>query len=395
MGRPRSPLILAKLLFVRFSTLPFHFPLQVSAHQGCESGLTALGECCDLCPWGYGVAVPCGASNTKCEPCKENATFSSVTSATEPCQPCSTCPDNVLVAEACTPVRDTLCASRCPQGHYLRAGNGSSSQCLPCQACQEGYGALKPCGPKANSVCQKCPEGFYSEEKSPSAPCLRCRMECNESEVMIRDCTPLSDTLCMGIVSPNNSSSSSEFVPPLPEENSKNIIPVYCSILAAVVVGLLAYVAFKCWSTCKQKQQLAKARAGELGASPEGEKLHSDSGVFLDTHSLQDHHQLGKAPKTEPRLYVNLPPHKQEEVEQLLETAGHGKDWRCLANQLGYEEEAIDTFGRGEAPTHTLLSDWSAKEGATLEALCTALAGIERPDVVENLTGPTEASSVV
>lgn len=34
-------------------------------------------------------------------------------------------------------------------------------------------------------------------------------------------------------------------MPPLPEDNSKNIIPVYCSILAAVVVGLLAYVAFK------------------------------------------------------------------------------------------------------------------------------------------------------
>uniref|UniRef100_A0A8C0QRF9 Tumor necrosis factor receptor member 16 transmembrane domain-containing protein n=1 Tax=Chelonoidis abingdonii TaxID=106734 RepID=A0A8C0QRF9_CHEAB len=93
---------------------------------------------------------------------------------------------------------------------------------------------------------------------------------------------PLSES--EGSASPSN---SSEFLPPLPD-NSKNIIPVYCSILAAVVVGLLAYVAFKCWNTCKQKKQLAKARAGELGASPEGEKLHSDSGVFLDTHSLQD-----------------------------------------------------------------------------------------------------------
>uniref|UniRef100_A0A8B9PMY6 Tumor necrosis factor receptor member 16 transmembrane domain-containing protein n=1 Tax=Apteryx owenii TaxID=8824 RepID=A0A8B9PMY6_APTOW len=86
---------------------------------------------------------------------------------------------------------------------------------------------------------------------------------------------------------------ASEFAAP-EEDAGKNIIPVYCSILAAVVVGLLAYVAFKCWHTCKQKQQLAKARAGELGPAPEGEKLHSDSGVFLDTHSLQEPHQLGK-----------------------------------------------------------------------------------------------------
>lgn len=36
-----------------------------------------------------------------------------------------------------------------------------------------------------------------------------------------------------------------EFVPPPPEATGKDIIPVYCSLLAAVVVGLLAYVAFK------------------------------------------------------------------------------------------------------------------------------------------------------
>lgn len=35
------------------------------------------------------------------------------------------------------------------------------------------------------------------------------------------------------------------FVPPPPEATGKDIIPVYCSLLAAVVVGLLAYVAFK------------------------------------------------------------------------------------------------------------------------------------------------------
>lgn len=42
------------------------------------------------------------------------------------------------------------------------------------------------------------------------------------------------------------------------------------------------------WRSCKQKKALSKARAAELGSSPEGEKLQSDSGVFLDSHSLQD-----------------------------------------------------------------------------------------------------------
>lgn len=42
------------------------------------------------------------------------------------------------------------------------------------------------------------------------------------------------------------------------------------------------------WRSCKQKKALSKARATELGTSLEGEKLQSDSGVFLDSHSLQD-----------------------------------------------------------------------------------------------------------
>lgn len=48
------------------------------------------------------------------------------------------------------------------------------------------------------------------------------------------------------------------------------------------------YCGLHSWRSCKQKKALSKARAAELGTSPEGEKLQSDSGVFLDSYSLQD-----------------------------------------------------------------------------------------------------------
>ncbi|XP_013913923.1 PREDICTED: tumor necrosis factor receptor superfamily member 16-like [Thamnophis sirtalis] len=282
------------------------------------------------------------------------------------------CPRQLPIRDSCTATRDTLCSTGCPRGHYLAPGNGTQPQrsCVPCRVCDEGYGTVQECKPNSDTVCQKCPEGYYSEVKSPYEPCLICQRECGPKEVMIQPCTPLSDTLCM----------------------------VYCSILAAVVVGLLAYVGFKCWTTCKQKQQLAKARmGGESSSSPEGEKLHGDSGVFLDTHSLQEHHPLNKAgPRADPPLYSSLAHPLQEEVERMLEapTPG-GKDWRILAQHLGYLDETIETIGWGEAPAHTLLSDWSAQEGATLEALGQALTAIERGDVVDRLNAPVEVSSVV
>lgn len=42
------------------------------------------------------------------------------------------------------------------------------------------------------------------------------------------------------------------------------------------------------WKSFQQKAALGKARAAELNNVVEGEKLHSDSGVFLDSHSLQE-----------------------------------------------------------------------------------------------------------
>nr|XP_055238187.1 death domain-containing membrane protein NRADD-like isoform X2 [Gorilla gorilla gorilla] len=46
----------------------------------------------------------------------------------------------------------------------------------------------------------------------------------------------------------------------------------------------LAYVAFKCWRSHKQRQQLAKARTAELGGLNK-DQMHGDSSVFLDSPS--------------------------------------------------------------------------------------------------------------
>ncbi|XP_069585252.1 tumor necrosis factor receptor superfamily member 16-like [Ranitomeya imitator] len=398
---------------------------KVAAQDEGRSGVLTLGGAsCTPCPPGYGVSVPCLTSDTVCEPCTEGSTFSHVSSATERCRPCSSCQGALQTLNAtCTAEHDAVC--HCPEGHYLHSEDGV---CLACHVCSKGSGAKTPCTRTENTQCHPCPQGFYSEVKSSRSPCLPCRSRCLETEVQIGDCTPHHDILCMNKDVPilkrkddngttytsledgnkdlfvlgradgsghsdnTTGSGTPHFIPP--EDNSKNIIPVYCSILAAVVVGLIGYVAFKCWVTCKQKKLLAKQRAGELAASGEGEKLHSDSGVFLDTHSLQEPNQLNKA-KLEPKLYINLLPHKQEEVERLLTDTSRGKDWQRLASLLGYEEDTIDTFARGEDPVHTLLTNWSSKESSTLEVLCAALVNMERADVVDTLNSTADASSVV
>ncbi|CAH6777631.1 death domain-containing membrane protein NRADD [Phodopus roborovskii] len=196
-----------------------------------------------------------------------------------------------------------------------------------------------------------------------------------------------------GALAPNTSS----LFPPEPPGASSNIIPVYCALLATVVLGLLAYVAFKCWRSHKQRQQLAKARTVELG-DPDRDQRHGDS-VFVDSPHCLEPCIPSQGPHPDPgcRLYLHIPQQLQQEVERLLMLGEPAKGWQGLAGQLGYQAEAVDTIAHGQAPAYTLLRDWAVQEGsrATLRALEDALAAIGREDVVQVLSSPAEGCSVV
>lgn len=62
--------------FSRQSDLLIYPPAQVflgAAKEACPTGLyTHSGECCKACNLGEGVAQPCGANQTVCEPCLDS-----------------------------------------------------------------------------------------------------------------------------------------------------------------------------------------------------------------------------------------------------------------------------------------------------------------------------------
>ncbi|XP_049572276.1 death domain-containing membrane protein NRADD-like isoform X1 [Orcinus orca] len=235
--------------------------------------------------------------------------------------------------------------------------------------------------------------------------------------------------------------------PPEPPGASGSNIPVYCALLASVALSLLAYMAFKCWCSHKQRQQLAKAQTAELGAFNRDQML-GESSVFWDSpsslepcvpsqgeplspncspshlpssappQSLPNPHVSlmspipGLHPELGCRLYLHLPwqqqeeveqllelpRQQQEEVEQLLEASGEpDKGWRGLAGHLGYQAEAVETMAQSQVPAYTLLRYWAVQEGsgATLRVLADALAVLGCEDVVWALGPLAEDCSVV
>ncbi|NWY51248.1 TNR16 factor, partial [Chionis minor] len=412
---------------------------------------TASGECCKACNLGEGVVQPCGVNQTVCEPCLDSVTYSDTVSATEPCKPCTQCVGLQSMSAPCVESDDAVC--RCAYGYYQDELSGS---CKECRVCEVGFGLMFPCQDSQDTVCEECPEGTFSSEANFVDPCLPCTT-CEENEVMVKECTAISDAECRDLhprwtthtpslvgsdspepvtrdpfdteVMPSTLADTVTTVmgssqPVVSRGTADNLIPVYCSILAAVVVGLVAYIAFKRWNNCKQNKQGANNHPVNQTPSPEGEKLHSDSGISVDSQSLHDQQppsqstqgpgranwelQGGQgypgdglnavlsipAPKGDGNLYTNLPPSKQEEVEKLLGSSAE-ETWRQLAGELGYKEDLIDSFTREESPARALLADWSSKETATLDALLAALRKIQRGDIAESLYSESTATSPV
>ncbi|RMB94792.1 hypothetical protein DUI87_28771 [Hirundo rustica rustica] len=394
----------------------------------CFSKLfTAGGECCRACNVGEGVVQPCGVNQTVCEPCLDSdVTFSDTVSATEPCKPCTQCVGLQSMSAPCVESDDALC--RCAYGYFQDESSGS---CRECRVCEAGFGLMFPCKDSQDTVCEECPEGTFSSEANFVDPCLPCTT-CEENEVLVRECTALADAECRGLhprwstqsPAPGGSESPAPATreplgtegaastaagtataatgssrPVVTHGTSDSLIPVYCSILAAVVVGLVAYIAFKRWNSCKQNKQGANNRPVNQTPSPEGEKLHSDSGISVDSQSLHDQQPPGQgtqgtAPKADATPYAALPASKRDEVEKLLGSSAEDT-WRQLAGELGYKEELIDSFTREEAPARALLQHWGGRDSATLDALVAALRRLQRGDIADSLASESTATSPV
>ncbi|XP_049601095.1 tumor necrosis factor receptor superfamily member 16 isoform X2 [Syngnathus scovelli] len=304
----------------------------------CDSGhYTDDGECCLECSPGEGVVEPCGAKQTVCAQCLDSETFSENYSHTEECQACTQCTGLMRMETPCTDSNDAICM--CRYNFYFEQLSG---RCEPCTVCPAGQGVYAHCEHDHDTVCEECEDFTFSDRDSPLDPCLPCTICDDETEIQLAHCTPVSDSVCHNPLLPTYFPSVStetestspaftnDFLPdgsegPAPGGETttpgagspprflghgfnENLIPIYCSVLAAVVVGLVAYIAFKRWNSCKQNKQAANNRAAAAAAAaaaeaatnnqtvtPEGEKLHSDSGISVDTQSLQEQQQQAQA----------------------------------------------------------------------------------------------------
>lgn len=342
------PLLLCALAAVALAS-----KTQRSLEEPCDTGkYTDGGECCLECPPGEGVVRECGATQTVCEQCLDSETFSENYSLSERCQPCTQCTGLMRMETPCTDSNDAVCV--CNYNFFF---DHMAGHCSPCTVCPAGQGVFAHCEHNHDTVCEECLDETFSDRDSSLDPCLPCTICDEEMETQLVECTPLSDSVCHNPLLPTtHATPNSEVVPtppsfaddflpdasggpPLGDETTtpsagsprflspglnKYLIPIYCSILAAVVVGLVAYIVFKRWNSCKQNKQAANNRAATNNqmVTPEGEKLHSDSGISVDSQSLQEQQQQQQQAEAQAKPSRS---HTQEQIVVRVDS-GHQPD---------------------------------------------------------------------
>ncbi|XP_061427317.1 tumor necrosis factor receptor superfamily member 26-like isoform X1 [Lethenteron reissneri] len=114
--------------------------------------------CCEKCPPGTFLSLPCGASSkTQCAPCR-SGTFQNELNKRQNCEPCTRCNTALSHQELdkCTAVRDRVCGCA-PAVHVRHCLTDDCSKFLCCKGCPQGHKIERACNLMNATKCTPLP----------------------------------------------------------------------------------------------------------------------------------------------------------------------------------------------------------------------------------------------
>ncbi|XP_039593873.1 tumor necrosis factor receptor superfamily member 11B-like [Polypterus senegalus] len=140
--------------------------------------VTSVFHTCDQCPPGTFVKQHCNAtSKTLCSPCPEQH-YSEHWHWDEQCQYCTAmCKERQNIQQKCNSTHNLVC--RCIDGYYLNL-----EFCVRHKSCPWGYGVKKLGTAESDTLCEMCPDGYFSNEHSATKPCVK-HTDCGELKLRL------------------------------------------------------------------------------------------------------------------------------------------------------------------------------------------------------------------
>ncbi|KAK2844323.1 hypothetical protein Q5P01_010982 [Channa striata] len=161
-------------------------PVPTYKHTDSVTGETLV---CNKCSPGTHLTAHCTATTpTQCAPCKDDQ-FTGLWNYLPRCLYCSNfCTENQEVEKECSPVNNRVC--RCKEGYY-----GAEDFCVRHAECGPGYGVQVRGTRQTDTVCERCPEGFFSSSSSALEPCVK-HQECAQGQIALLHGSGDHDTMC-------------------------------------------------------------------------------------------------------------------------------------------------------------------------------------------------------
>ncbi|XP_068425645.1 tumor necrosis factor receptor superfamily member 11B-like [Clinocottus analis] len=184
-----NPAMKLMLLFTASLSWAFQQQAVPPKYQYCDPVTSDL-LLCDQCPPGTAVKRHCTAdSPTECQACPERH-FAESWHWGDTCQYCtSVCKEQQLVRQQCNSTSDQLC--QCAPGFHLVV-----EFCITHSTCPPGYGATALGTPVSDTMCERCPAGYFSSGDSATEACQRQRNCSDLGLKTLRWGTSTSNSLC-------------------------------------------------------------------------------------------------------------------------------------------------------------------------------------------------------
>ncbi|XP_063737003.1 tumor necrosis factor receptor superfamily member 5 isoform X2 [Eleginops maclovinus] len=175
--------------------LSLGFMGMTSAQQQCDP-LTQYeddrGICCKMCGPGTRMSSNTHCQDPQCEDCRENEYQDKYTKETQ-CLLQPYCDRNINFKIMTHKSKTERSICMCKEEFHC-----SSIQCMTClphTICNPGYGARYKGNHSQDTVCEKCPEGTFSNESSWKDACKKWT-ECESGYHIEKSGTDVSDILC-------------------------------------------------------------------------------------------------------------------------------------------------------------------------------------------------------
>ncbi|XP_070823608.1 tumor necrosis factor receptor superfamily member 5 [Chaetodon trifascialis] len=285
--QPRKMMMMVVVVVVLWA-----FTSMAAAEPRCDPATQYArnDECCNMCGPGTSMSSLGNCLEPQCQECGENEYQDKYTKESR-CHPQPYCDPNTNFQ---IPKHENKKRSSCTCKLGFHCSAKECLTCVPHTTCEPGHGVQSKGNHTHDTVCQKCPEGKYSDGKSLDGVCKKWT-ECGKGQRIQQIGTEVSDSICV--------------------ESSRTHVAVIVAVVVVIAAMLIAALII---FLCRGKRGNAKAEGCvESCLGQQHEPLKESRGLITTpTEPVDEESTLPEVQSSQDEGFPRTPEENEDEPSQ-------------------------------------------------------------------------------